>query len=192
MFFYEVRFIFSKNLVHLRKAKKISQYELADKLGFSRRTIANYELGTQEPDFKTLVLIADFFEVSTDKLLRYSSSKKESTINRKLQIKNFRKQQRVTQAEIANLLGIARTTYAMYEQGKREPDFATLANMADFFDITIDELLGRPIETDIEDATFKAFRNDPNLKIFYKELPESDKEKVQQLKDFWEFIKHKK
>lgn len=110
----------------------------------------------------------------------------------KLQLKTFRTQKRLTQAEIADRLGIARTTYAMYEQGKREPDFATLVNMADFFGVSIDELLGRPVETGTEDAAFEAFRNDPNLEVFYKELPESDEEKVQQLKDFWEFINKKK
>lgn len=110
----------------------------------------------------------------------------------KLQLKTLRTQKKLTQAEIADRLGIARTTYAMYEQGKREPDFATLASMADFFEVSIDELLGRPIGTGTEDAAFEAFRNDPNLEVFYKELPESDEDKVQQLKDFWEFINKKK
>ncbi|AOP14574.1 HTH-type transcriptional regulator Xre [Bacillus licheniformis] len=59
-----------KRIAALRKEKGLSQYELADRLGFSRGKLANYEQGTREPDYETLIKIADFFEVSTDYLLR--------------------------------------------------------------------------------------------------------------------------
>ena len=61
--------MFSKRLVALRKAAKLSQYELANRLGFSRGKLANYEQGTREPDFETLKMLANFFNVSTDYLL---------------------------------------------------------------------------------------------------------------------------
>ncbi|CAN2247250.1 helix-turn-helix domain-containing protein [Bacillus vallismortis] len=59
-----------KRIAALRKEKGLSQYELADRLGFSRGKLANYEQGTREPDYETLIKIADFFDVSTDYLLR--------------------------------------------------------------------------------------------------------------------------
>jgi HTH-type transcriptional regulator, competence development regulator len=55
----------------------------------------------------------------------------------------LRKAKKLRQEDIAKILGIARTTYAMYEQGNREPDFDTLNKIADYFDVTIDHLLGR-------------------------------------------------
>jgi HTH-type transcriptional regulator, competence development regulator len=55
----------------------------------------------------------------------------------------LRKAKKLRQEDIANILGIARTTYAMYEQGNREPDFDTLNKIADYFEVTIDHLLGR-------------------------------------------------
>ncbi|WP_020059132.1 helix-turn-helix domain-containing protein [Bacillus sp. 123MFChir2] len=58
-----------KKIAELRKNQKLSQYELANRLGFSRGKLANYEQGTREPDYETLKKIADFFEVSTDYLL---------------------------------------------------------------------------------------------------------------------------
>lgn len=61
--------MFSKNLSKLRKQHKLTQYELADKLGFSRGQIANYEQGKREPDYETLGILADFFDISTDELL---------------------------------------------------------------------------------------------------------------------------
>lgn len=56
-------------LANMRKKNKMTQQELADKLGFSRGQLANYEQGQREPDYDTLQKIADFFEVSTDYLL---------------------------------------------------------------------------------------------------------------------------
>ncbi|EAD1840413.1 XRE family transcriptional regulator, partial [Listeria monocytogenes] len=61
--------MFSKRLSELRKKKGFSQYKLADELGFSRGQVANYEQGTREPDYQTLLKIAEFFNVSTDYLL---------------------------------------------------------------------------------------------------------------------------
>lgn len=61
--------MFGKRLAELRNQKELSQYELADRLNLSRTQLANYEQGKREPDFETLVLLADFFEVSLDYLL---------------------------------------------------------------------------------------------------------------------------
>lgn len=56
-------------LILLRKEKGYSQYEAAERLGFSRGKLANYEQGTRQPDYDTLEIIADFYDVSTDYLL---------------------------------------------------------------------------------------------------------------------------
>lgn len=61
--------MFSKNLTKLRKQAKLTQYQLADELGFSRGQIANYEQGKREPDYEVLGILADFFDVSIDELL---------------------------------------------------------------------------------------------------------------------------
>ncbi|MFJ7982329.1 helix-turn-helix domain-containing protein [Lysinibacillus xylanilyticus] len=61
--------MFSKVFLSLRKKSKLTQSELADKIGLSRAQVANYELGTREPDLNTLIKIADYFSVTTDFLL---------------------------------------------------------------------------------------------------------------------------
>lgn len=61
--------MFGKRLAELRNNKGISQYELAARMKLSRGQLANYEQGTREPDFNTLIALADFFEVSLDNLL---------------------------------------------------------------------------------------------------------------------------
>ena len=51
-------------------------------------------------------------------------------------LKILRKEKKVTQGEIAKVLGVARTTYANYEQGTRQVDNKTLNKLADFFNVT--------------------------------------------------------
>lgn len=58
-------------------------------------------------------------------------------------IKYLRNEKALRQEDVAKKLGIARTTYAMYEQGKREPDFNLLEKMAELYDVSVDYLLGR-------------------------------------------------
>jgi transcriptional regulator with XRE-family HTH domain len=60
---------FAQRLKELRKEKDLTQYKLAEELGFSRGLIGNYELGTREPDHTTTKILADFFDVSIDYLL---------------------------------------------------------------------------------------------------------------------------
>ena len=56
-------------LKQLRKAKNISQLKLALDLNMSQNTISRYETGEREADYKTLISIADYFNVSIDYLL---------------------------------------------------------------------------------------------------------------------------
>ena len=48
-----------------------------------------------------------------------------------------------TQEEIADAIGVARSTYTRYESDKRLPDIYKLCALADYFDVSLDELVGR-------------------------------------------------
>lgn len=48
----------------------------------------------------------------------------------------------MTQKEVAKQLNIAASTLGSYVQNVREPDFSTLKQIADYFDVSIDYLLG--------------------------------------------------
>ena len=63
-------------LKQLRKAKKISQLQLALDLNMNQNTISRYENMEREADYKTLVLFADYFDVSLDYLLGRSEQMK--------------------------------------------------------------------------------------------------------------------
>lgn len=61
--------MFKERLTKLRKNTKLTQGELAKKLGIPRTTYSNYENGNRQPDYETLLKIAEFFDVSTDYLI---------------------------------------------------------------------------------------------------------------------------
>lgn len=56
-------------LKELRKSKHISQVRMAIDLDLTQNTISRYETGEREADYRTLISIADYFNVSIDYLL---------------------------------------------------------------------------------------------------------------------------
>ena len=57
------------NIYNLRKSKKISQEDLAEKVEVTRQTISNWELGSTSPNPKQLILLSKALCVSVDELL---------------------------------------------------------------------------------------------------------------------------
>lgn len=92
-------------------------------------------------------------------------------------IKNLRQSKGLTQAEMADKIDVARTTYAMYEQGKREPDFEILKRLAYFFNVTTDYLLDNSTRHEA---------------VINNELPSSKAEKdiAKQLEEFRDSIEN--
>ncbi len=81
----------------------------------------------------------------------------------------------LTQVEMAEKLGISRSTIGMYETGAREPDFETLEKIADFFNVDIDYLLGRTDKTTLLPETIgHYYLNDETRRLaqFMFENPE--------------------
>ena len=56
-------------LKELRKEKNITQEELAEKMGVSRRTVSRWETGSNMPDMDILIDISDFYEVDLREIL---------------------------------------------------------------------------------------------------------------------------
>jgi len=73
--------VFGDRLKILREKQGLSQKDMAAALGMGTSTITKYERHERQPDFETLIKIADFFQVSTDILLdRYKEGSKEEAI----------------------------------------------------------------------------------------------------------------
>lgn len=55
---------------NLRKSRGISQEELADKIGVSRQAVSKWESEQSFPDIEKIILLSDYFDVTTDYLLK--------------------------------------------------------------------------------------------------------------------------
>lgn len=66
---------FGENLRTLIEERDMTQKELANQLNIAPSTMGGYVQDTREPDFSTLKLFAEYFDVSIDYLLDYSSGK---------------------------------------------------------------------------------------------------------------------
>jgi transcriptional regulator with XRE-family HTH domain len=64
----------------LRQEAGYTQEELAKKMGLAKSTIAHYESGRREPDTKTIIKIANLFNISTDNILDNVRFKNEPKI----------------------------------------------------------------------------------------------------------------
>lgn len=68
-----------EKIISERKKCKLSQEDLAEKLGITRQTISNWELNETSPDLKQASKLCDIFNISLDEL-----TGKENTILKKL------------------------------------------------------------------------------------------------------------
>lgn len=86
-------------------------------------------------------------------------------------LKQLRLNKNVLQKDVAKYLDVDRTTYVKYERGDSEPNHDILIKLADYFDVTVDYLLGReekPSENsnDLSNKITEMFKrlNDTNQK----------------------------
>jgi transcriptional regulator with XRE-family HTH domain len=84
-------------------------------------------------------------------------------------LKTLRTQKKLSQQELAEKLRINRVTYSQYEVNRREPNIETMQKLADFFDVSLDYLLGRSddpaqVEQDVRTST-------PDLADILKKRP---------------------
>ena len=113
-------------------------------------------------------------------------------------LKYLREKENISREHLAKSPDITYSALSKYETGKREPDFEILQKIANFFNVSTDYLLGlseniSPLsQADKDEAEFQAFINDPELEMWYKELPKSDEEELRKLRTIWEMIKNEK
>src|SRR5699024_12340045 len=105
-------------------------------------------------------------------------------------LNHLRKQKDMIQVQVSTIIGVTRPTYTAYEKGSRTSDYDILQSLADYYDVSIDYLLGRtdnpaPIDRRDEKEFFKAL-SDPDLKRWYAELPQSEEEDLKRLRKMWE------
>ena len=68
-------FDFGTTLRNLRKSHNLTQKELGTRIGLSKTVVSKYENGMGYPTFDVLILLADYFHITTDYLLGVAKQK---------------------------------------------------------------------------------------------------------------------
>lgn len=134
-------------LRELRKERELTLRQLDNITGISDVNLSRYERGTVQPKEETWEQLADYYGVpisylkGTDKEFDIYL---ESMVDKNLRLKELRESENnVSQADIAKTFHITRQAVQRWEVGKSEPNIKTLIALADYFNVSIDYLVGR-------------------------------------------------
>ena len=86
-------------------------------------------------------------------------------------LQDLREDRDITRKDLATALNISVSTLGMYEQGRREPNIDMLIKMADYFDVSIDFLVGRSFKNENNELLLEAL----HLKNEIDKLPQGYK-----------------
>ena len=86
-------------------------------------------------------------------------------------LQDLREDRDISRKDLALVLNISVSTLGMYEQGRREPNIDMLIKMADYFDVSIDFLVGRSFKNENNELLVEAL----HLKNEIDKLPQGYK-----------------
>lgn len=110
-------------------------------------------------------------------------------------IAHLREKRGLTQEELSVKLGISRAALSHYETNRREPDYDTLGNIANFFNISLDYLLGRTnnpesvLDQDVRDFVDSLELSDESILEKFDLTVDGRKLTVEEAKRFIAFVR---
>ena len=128
----------AQNLKYLRERNGELQKDMCELLGVTEATMSKYESGYIEPDIEKLITLADHFGVTIDDLLRNDLCPKPMYARN---LKHLRKKHGMSQKDVADLLEMGRSVVSLYEIGYREMSIEDLTILADYFGVTLDQMV---------------------------------------------------
>ncbi len=87
-------------------------------------------------------------------------------------LRKLRKNAKLSQQQLAIILGIERSTYSYYELNKSNPPISILIKIAMIYGVTVDELIGNKVQLRLRDDSFSSNKayDDPDEEVSVKEL----------------------
>ena len=142
--------IYSERLKELREEKELTQNDLADLIQIHSATYSQFERESSIIPIKRLNTFANFFNVSLDYLVNFTNTRQNSKFNNDInfelagqRIKEFRKENKITQVKLANFLNTTQSNIVGYEKGNFIIATPYLYMICKKYNISADYLLGR-------------------------------------------------
>ncbi len=143
--------IFISNINALRKENKLTQPQLAKETGLSKSAISSWESGERIPSAIAIIKLSQYFEVTSDYLLKISNDNKciyysdKSEIDMSIfreRLLKLRKNMNLTIYDLENILKLSKSALHTWEKGISIPNAQAVIKLADYFNVTTDYLLG--------------------------------------------------
>lgn len=93
-------------------------------------------------------------------------------------LKAARERRNMSQKEVADSIGVAKSTYSLYESGNREPNVQTIKKIADILNVSADDLLG--------------LNNEPITIAAHFDGTEYTEDELEEIRQFAAFVKNRK
>lgn len=142
-----------EHLRNIREERNLRQIDIANILGINRSTYTSYEIERDTIPITHLNNLCNYFNISIDYAMGLTTKKQyaNSKINidknlLKERLKYCRKENKLTQKEIAKILNTSRSTWTGYEYGKYQIPTLLLYELAKRYNYSMDYLLGKTNE----------------------------------------------
>lgn len=100
-------------------------------------------------------------------------------------LKELRKEKRLSQEELGAIIGVAQSTMGSYERETREPSIDGILELAHYFDVSVDYLLGNSDERKIPELTqlqgsydLHKFMHENEIVLYGRTLTEDEKQRL--------------
>lgn len=93
-------------------------------------------------------------------------------------LRDAREQKGLSQKEVAVKIGVAKSTYSLYESGNREPNVQTIKKISDVLNVSADKLLG--------------IDNEPMTLAAHFDGAEYTEDELDEIRQFAAFVKNKR
>lgn len=103
-------------------------------------------------------------------------------------LKTLRKKKGFSQVELADKLGLSKSLIGLYETGDRKPSFEALEAIADFFNVSIDYLMGKDeksvyyLDPDAAEMAQELYER-PEMRVLFDASRKATKEDIEQVAD---------
>lgn len=142
-----------KQLRNIREEHNLRQVDIANILGIKRSTYSSYEIERDTIPINHLNKLCNYFNVSIDYIMglsnikQYENSLKEiDIIKEKERLRLLRKENNLTQVQIAKILNTSRSTWTGYEYGNFQIPTLLLYELCKKYNYSMDYLLGKTDE----------------------------------------------
>jgi len=141
--------VYFKRISDLRIDNDLTQKDISKTLNVPRNTYSKWELGTVNMPLDKLEEFAEYFNVSIDYVLGLSDDKKNNSKGKfdreilRRRLKKVRNKNNTSEIKLSSILKMPQTTYSGYENGHSIMPLTKLYNFAQYFNVSVDYLMGR-------------------------------------------------